>query len=70
MKKRLYLSEDKLIGGVLGGLAEYMDVDPSFIRLIYAVLAIFSLGTLVIAYIIAWIIIPTKPKKIKSKSKK
>lgn len=53
MKKRLYLSEDKLIGGVLGGLAEYMDVDPSFIRLIYAVLAIFSLGTLVIAYIIA-----------------
>lgn len=59
--KRLYRSgKDKLIGGVCGGIAEYLKVDPVLIRLIWAA-AVFMYGTGVLLYIIAWIIIPRNP---------
>ena len=57
---RLYRSrKDKIIGGVAGGLAEYFDVDVVLVRVLW-VLAIFVAGGGIIAYIIAWIIIPEK----------
>ena len=57
--KRLYRSEDnRMIGGVAGGLAEYFDTDISLVRLLW-VLSIFMGG--ILAYIIAWIVIPEKP---------
>ena len=56
--KRLYRSNsDRKIGGVCGGLAEYMEVDPTLIRLVAVCLVIFG-GTGLIAYLIAWVIIP------------
>jgi phage shock protein C len=56
--KRLYRSRtDKVLGGVCGGLAEYFNVDPTFIRII-AVLLVFAKGVGLLAYLIAWIIIP------------
>ena len=59
MNKRLYKSaENKMISGVCGGIAEYFDVDPTLIRLATAALTLFSVGTVVIAYIAAAIIIP------------
>ncbi len=61
MDKKLYRSiTDKKIAGVCGGLGEYFDVDPTLIRLIWLVLVL-AAGTSVLAYIIAWIIIPEKP---------
>lgn len=55
---RLYRSQkNRIIGGVAGGLAEYFDVDVVLVRVLW-VLAIFVGGGGVIAYIIAWIIIP------------
>ncbi|HPT84146.1 MAG TPA: PspC domain-containing protein [Limnochordia bacterium] len=57
MSKRLYRSRDRKIGGVCGGIAEYLNVDPTIVRLIWAVLALFY-GTGILAYILAWIIIP------------
>lgn len=58
--KKLYRSrKDSKIAGVCGGIAEYFDVDPTIIRLL-AVLTIFFGGGGIIAYIIAWIIIPLK----------
>jgi len=61
MDKKLYRSTtDKKIAGVCGGLGEYFDVDPTLIRLIWLVLVL-AAGTGVLAYIIAWIIIPEKP---------
>ena len=58
MKKKLYLSErDKKIAGVCGGIAEYLNVDSTLIRLLW-VLAAFIFGGGVLAYIIAWLIIP------------
>ena len=59
--KKLYLSEkDKKIGGVCGGLAEYLAVDSTVIRLIWILFAILSFGAGVILYLIAWIVIPSK----------
>lgn len=48
---------DKVIGGVCSGLAQYFDIDPVIVRLIMAVL-FFTMGVGLIAYIIAWIVIP------------
>ncbi len=59
--KKLYRSrKDSKIAGVCGGIAEYFDVDPTIVRLL-AVLTIFFGGGGIIAYIIAWIIVPLEP---------
>lgn len=60
--KRLYRSgRDKILGGVCGGIAEYLEVDPVLIRLIWVIAAL-GYGTGILAYIIAWIIIPRNPR--------
>jgi phage shock protein PspC (stress-responsive transcriptional regulator) len=57
-RQRLYRNPtDKVLGGVCSGIANYFDVDPVILRLIFAVLFLtFGIGFL--AYIIAWIVIP------------
>lgn len=58
MKKRLYKSStDKKVCGVCGGIANYFDVDPTVIRLIWVIFT-FAGGSGLIAYIIAAIIMP------------
>ncbi len=58
MKKRLYKSStDKKICGVCGGIANYFDVDPTVIRLIWVIFTLAG-GSGLIAYIIAAIIMP------------
>ena len=47
-----------MLGGVCGGLGEHLDVDPTVIRLVWAVIALLSLGTGLLIYLIAWLIIP------------
>ena len=60
--KRLYKSrKNKVIDGVCGGIAEYMGVDPVLIRLVTALLLIFTGGVIFIAYILGMIIIPNRP---------
>lgn len=62
--KKLYRSKkDKKIGGVCGGIGEYFGIDSTLIRLI-AVILIFISGAGLIAYIVAWAIIPEKPSHI------
>ena len=64
MKKKLYRSKkDKMIAGVCGGIAEYFDVDPTLIRLLTVLFVILG-GAGVVAYIIAWIIIPKNPGQV------
>ncbi len=61
MYKKLYRSvTDKMIGGVCGGIAEYFDIDPVIVRLVFVLAVIFG-GSGILAYIILWIIIPQKP---------
>ena len=60
--KRLYLSTiDKKLSGVCGGIAEYLEVDSTVVRLAWIVLTVMT-GIVpgVIAYIIAAMVIPTK----------
>jgi phage shock protein C len=61
--KRLYLSDtNKKLAGVCGGLGEYFDSDPTLIRLLAVVIALpTGVIPMVIAYVIAWMIIPRKP---------
>jgi phage shock protein PspC (stress-responsive transcriptional regulator) len=59
--KKLYRSRtEKMIGGVCGGIAEYFDVDPTIVRVIW-VLVCLAVGSGVLIYIIAYLIIPEKP---------
>ena len=58
MPKRLYRSsQDKQLGGVCGGLAEYLNLDPSLVR-IATIFLIFVAGTGFLAYLVAWFVIP------------
>ena len=64
MKKRLYkIEEEKKLCGVCGGIAEYFDLDPTIIRLLWIIL-IFCAGTGILAYFIAALIMPRKSEII------
>ena len=58
--KKLYRSDkDKMLCGVCGGIGEYLNIDPTLIRLLWAVLACSGPGILV--YFLAAVIIPRDP---------
>lgn len=62
--KRLYKSTtNKMIDGVCGGVAEYLNLDPTIVRLVWVILACMG-GSGLVAYLIAMLIIPEKPKII------
>ena len=63
MDKKLYRNtENKMIAGVCSGLAEYINIDPTIVRLIWALIALSGAG--LVAYLVAAIIIPEKPSNI------
>ncbi len=58
-RKRLYRDPDnRILGGVLGGLALYLNWDPTLLRLVLVVVLIAGYGTVVPIYLICWLIIP------------
>ncbi|MBM6803582.1 PspC domain-containing protein [Mediterraneibacter glycyrrhizinilyticus] len=59
-EKRLYRSrESRMLCGVCGGIAEYFNIDPTLIRLLFVLFGLSGSG--ILAYIIAAIIIPDSP---------
>ena len=59
MEKRLYrVQEGAKLAGVCGGLAEYLSIDPTVIRLIWALVALGGVG--ILAYIVAALVMPLK----------
>jgi phage shock protein PspC (stress-responsive transcriptional regulator) len=59
--KRLFRSaKSKVFGGVAGGIAEYFDIDPIIIRLLFVIIA-FAGGGGAIVYLILWIALPLEP---------
>ena len=61
MEKRLYRSEtNKMLAGICGGIGEYFNVDPTIVRLIFAVLCISGPG--ILFYLAALVIIPKAPQ--------
>ncbi|TMC00687.1 MAG: PspC domain-containing protein [Chloroflexi bacterium] len=64
-RERLYRSRDqKMIAGVLGGMGEHWNVDPSIMRIVYVVLTILS-GVVpgIILYALMVIIVPAEPRR-------
>lgn len=60
--KRLYRStRDKQISGLCGGIANYFNVDATFVRLLALVLALMSFGTFIMLYILATLVVPKEP---------
>lgn len=59
--KRLYRNpKDRILGGVCSGVGNYFDIDPVIIRLIFIILFL-TAGVGLLAYLLAWIIIPAAP---------
>ncbi len=61
-EKKLFKSQDKMIDGVCAGIAEYFDVDPTLVRVVYAAATLFTTGFPgVILYIVLAIVMPRNP---------
>lgn len=59
MDKRLFRNEhDKVVAGVSSGIAEYMEVDVTIIRLLFVLSTIFLVGTGILVYLVMWIVVP------------
>ena len=63
ISKKLYKSDtNRVFSGVIGGIGEYFDIDPTVLRLAYIVIAILTaIVPSIIGYIIASIVVPNKP---------
>lgn len=58
-KKRLTRSNSGMIAGVCAGIADYLDIDPTIVRVAY-ILMMFFAGVGVFIYFILWLVIPKK----------
>ncbi len=59
---KLYRSKkNRIIAGVCGGIGEHFNIDPTLVRLLWLLISVVSAGSGVVAYVIAWIIIPEEP---------
>ncbi len=59
--RRLYRSQDRMIAGVAGGVADYFDLDPSLVRIIWAISMPFSGFATLLIYIVMAIVVPEEP---------
>ena len=57
-KKLLRSKKDKVIGGICGGLGKYLEIDSTVIRVLYAILTLFTAFSGILLYIILLFIIP------------
>ena len=59
--RRLYRSRtDRKLAGVCGGLAQYLNTDPTLIRVLFVVLALLG-GPGLVIYLLMWILVPEEP---------
>ncbi len=62
MKKLFRSRNNKMLAGVCGGLAEYLGIDPTVIRILYVAVSFFSAAFPgIIVYIILWVVMPEEP---------
>lgn len=61
--KKLYRSRsDQMIAGVCGGLGQYLNIDPTLIRLIFVLLVLFGVGSGLLIYLALMIVVPLEPE--------
>jgi len=68
MKKLTRSRDDKWVGGVCGGIADYTGLDPNLIRILVAVGTVLGFGSLIVAYIVAWILIPAGQQTVSAQA--
>ena len=62
--KRLEKSRsNRVISGVLGGIGEYFNIDPTIVRIIFVILTVFGVGSPFLIYIVLAIVMPEAPRK-------
>jgi phage shock protein C len=65
MSERLYRSvDDRMIAGVCGGVAARLDVDPSIVRILWALLVLPTGLIALAAYVVMWLVVPEAPRGI------
>ncbi len=57
-KRLVRRSDDKMVAGVCSGVAAYLGVDVTLVRVLTVLGAIFGLGSLVVAYVVMWVLVP------------
>lgn len=60
MTKKLTRSNDRVLAGVCAGIADYLDFDPTMVRIAYAFLTLFTCFSVIIFYIVLWIVMPER----------
>ncbi len=61
-EKKLYKSTDKKLDGVCAGIAEFFEIDPTLVRLAYALITLFTaVGAGIVVYIILAVVMPRRP---------
>ncbi len=60
--KNIERSNDKILGGVCAGLARHLDIKPIYLRLLFVLAFFLTGGTVILAYLLCWIIIPKEQK--------
>ena len=61
--RRIYRSrKNRMLGGVCGGIAEYFEIDPVLVRLLFVLLLFMGFSGIII-YLVAWLIIPESPNQ-------
>lgn len=61
VKKLCRSTKNRMLAGVCGGIAEYFELDPTIIRVVFVLFSVFAGGG-ILAYIILWLIIPQEPE--------
>ena len=57
-KRLVRRTDDRMIGGVCSGLADYLGVDVTLVRLVAVVGTVVGFGSLLVAYVVAWLLMP------------
>ncbi len=55
--------DNRIIAGVCAGLADYLGMDVNVVRLLVAVVTVFTAGTAILGYLVAWAVIPEEGQK-------
>ena len=61
MWRRLTRSRNAMIGGVAAGVAEWLNIDPAIVRIAWAILVPLTSGAALLAYLVAWALLPEEP---------
>jgi len=62
VNRRLTRSRDAMVGGVAAGVANWIGADPALVRIAWALLVPLTAGAALLAYIVAWIVVPEEPR--------